>query len=185
MTMITAAATEKQINFINDLLDTRDAPEHYKEELAELIENEELTKARASAAIDTLTRCPRLKKSDVKSAMQQLLERVPKSRYAVPGIEVEGVIDQPVDDSYIFCEIKQYKGHLYIRRLHGAPGDYTRSRMSMDLVQGLIDIIETDPYKYVKIFGDLYTCCGSCGAPLTDDRSRELSLGPECRRKFL
>jgi hypothetical protein len=47
-----------------------------------------------------------------------------------------------------------------------------------------MNIISQDPYKYAKIFGQHYSCCGSCGAELTDPVSRELQLGPECRKKF-
>jgi hypothetical protein len=52
------------------------------------------------------------------------------------------------------------------------------------MIKAIVETIEYDPYKYARLFGEHYTCCGSCGAPLTDNKSRELMLGPECRKKF-
>jgi hypothetical protein len=73
---------------------------------------------------------------------------------------------------------------LYIRQLHGAPGSFNRSKLTADGVRAVVGTIKLDPYRYAKLFGTHYTCCGSCGAALTDERSREIQLGPECRKKF-
>jgi hypothetical protein len=74
--------------------------------------------------------------------------------------------------------------NLYMRRLTGSVGGFTRWKVANDDAVTLVNIIAQDPYKYTKIFGQHYSCCGSCGAELTDPISRELQLGPECRKKF-
>jgi hypothetical protein len=92
------------------------------------------------------------------------------------------------DDSFsgdlAFFEVREYMSTLYMRQLHGAPGRFNRSKLSAASVKAIIGIIAADPYRYTRMFGEHYACCGSCGAELTDQRSRELQLGPECRKKF-
>jgi hypothetical protein len=75
-------------------------------------------------------------------------------------------------------------GNLYMRRLHGSLGGFTRVRMANSDAITVVETIARNPYKYARIFGEIYSCCGSCGAELTDPKSRELQLGPECRKKF-
>lgn len=182
----TNPASEKQISFVCDLLATRECDAALYDQLVTAIHEETLDKRQASAAIDALVNAPRKKKADGSmSPMQELLSTIPKSKYAVP---TEELIASDFEDSFsgdlVFLELKEFNGTLYVRSLHGAPGGFTRARIAADATKYLVKLIATDPYKYVKLFGDHYTCCGSCGAPLTDARSRELMLGPECRKKF-
>lgn len=179
------APTPAQINFLHDLLAKHEVAEDYKDQLLEGIMDETIERRDVSAAIDFLKSQPRAKKGA--SFTQTLLSRIPKSKYAIPFIEIETEdpsIGFDTSNDNVFFEVKQYNGHLYMRQLHGAPGDFVRSRVPMDVTKAVVAIVERDPYKYVKLFGELYTCCGCCGAPLTDARSRELMLGPECRKKF-
>lgn len=185
MTATRIAPSDAQVNFINDLLARHDVPSEFADNLVESIMDETLDRRGASEAIDFLKSQPRKKNGTSPSA--ELLSRIPKSKYAVPGIELETEdpsITLDTRNDYLFFEVKQYNGHLYMRQLHGAPGDFVRSRVQVGDMKAVVAIIERDPYRYAKMFGDIYTCCGSCGAPLTDARSRELMLGPECRKKF-
>ena len=70
------------------------------------------------------------------------------------------------------------------RLLTGAPGAFSRSKLPMDVVDAVCDIVRRDPRRYADTFSTVYTCCGSCGAELTDAVSIREKLGPECRRKF-
>lgn len=179
-----ALASEKQISFVCDLLDKREVPAETADVIVEAIANEAYTKAMASADIDAFLKLPK-RASATKSGMQALLASVPKSKYAIPVEELELTdADDEFRGDLVFLELKEYMGTLYMRQLHGAPGSFNRSRLSMASVKAIIGILATDPYGYAKIFGEHYACCGSCGAELTDPRSRELQLGPECRKKF-
>jgi hypothetical protein len=182
----TAPASEKQIAFVCDLLDKREVDAELAEIITEAIANEAYTKAMASADIDAFLKLPkRARATKSTGAMQTLLALVPKSKYAVPTEELEfSEADDDFSGDLVFVEIKEYMGTLYARQLHGAPGRFNRSKMSTNTVKAIIALVAADPYKYTKLFGDHYTCCGSCGAELTDQRSRELMLGPECRKKF-
>lgn len=181
--------TPAQLSFLHDLLAKHEVAEDYKDQLLDGIMDETIERRDVSAAIDFIKSQPR--KRGGSSPMQSLLSRIPKSKYAVPfiEIEIEIEIDDPsvgfdTNNDSVFFEVKQYNGHLYMRQLRGAPGDFARSRVDMGVMKAVVAIIERDPYKYARLFGELHTCCGSCGAPLTDARSRELMLGPECRKKF-
>jgi hypothetical protein len=186
MTTTFIPASKKQIDFLTDLLATRVCDQELKDIWFTHIYEGTLDKRTASTAIDTLVNAPRKTDDAVpKSKMQTLLASIPKSKYAVP---VSELMFTEVEDDFkgdlVFLELKEFQGTLYVRRLDGAPGGFTRSRMTLPQVTELMNLVKQDPHKYVKIFGEHYTCCGSCGSPLTDARSRELMLGPECRKKF-
>jgi hypothetical protein len=185
-TSITYAASPKQASFITDLLASREVDPELAETLERAIADDTLSKSDASRHIDALIGLPKRKAaSSTSSPMQTLLASVPKSRYAVPTDALE-LTD--ADDSFsgdlAFLEVREYMGTLYMRQLHGAPGRFSRSKLSAASVKAIIGIIAADPYRYTRMFGEHYACCGSCGAELTDQRSRELQLGPECRKKF-
>lgn len=177
-------ATEKQISYLTDLLATRECDPDEKTRLADLIVAGELEKKAASAAIDLLKEAPRKTESTL-SPMQRLLSTVPKSKYAVPTEEL--ICSESEGDfsgDLVFIELKEFMGTLYVRQLVGAPGRFSRLRMTSRQTKDIMAIVATDPYNYAKLFGEHYSCCGSCGAELTDQKSRELMLGPECRKKF-
>ena len=183
--MNTNPASEKQIKFLSDLLAERECDAEMYDEMVTAIHEETLDKRQASAAIDTLVNAPRKKKAGGRSPFQELLSTIPKSKYAVPAEElVMSDFEDMFKGDMVFLELKEFNGTLYMRSLHGAPGRFTRARIDVEATKYLVKLIAMDPYKYVKMFGDHYACCGSCGAELTDARSRELMLGPECRKKF-
>lgn len=181
-------ASEKQISFVTDLIAKREVAADIAADIAELIALGTYTKAQASDNIGAFLSLPKraaVAATAKATGMQALLASVPKSKYAIPVEELEFT---DADDNFrgdlVFLEIKEYMQTLYVRQLHGAPGGFTRSKLSIKSVTAIIAILARDPYKYVKTFGEHYSCCGSCGAELTDVRSRELQLGPECRKKF-
>jgi hypothetical protein len=147
-----------------------------------------MTKKQASGMIDILLRQPkRVEKvpGAKKSLLQEALSKAPKSKYAVPVSELDiSLEDTPLTGDLLFIEVKEYMNNLYMRRLTGSVGGFTRHKVPSQDSIVIMDIIAKDPYKYAKIFGQHYSCCGSCGAELTDPVSRDLQLGPECRKKF-
>ena len=176
--------SEAQLKFINDLLDEKELS------AAEVIEYRAnmpfYSRKEASTLIDTLKALPR--KVEVvpgKGSLAEALASVPKSKYAVPNDELDISLEHTqLTSDHMFVEVKQYMGNLYMRRLHGAVGHFTRSRVHPKDAITIAEHIAKDPEKYARRFGEIYACCGSCGADLTDARSRELMLGPECRKKF-
>jgi hypothetical protein len=180
------AASEKQVAFIDSLLTERELDAIQVSSFRSMLPT--LTKKQASATIDLLLRTPkRVEKvpGASKSSLQEALSKAPKSKYAIPAGELDiSLEDTPLTGDLLFIEVKEYMGNLYMRRLTGSVGGFTRHRVPSQDSMVIMNVISQDPYKYAKIFGQHYSCCGSCGAELTDPVSRELQLGPECRKKF-
>jgi hypothetical protein len=174
-------ASPKQISFVRDLIAAREVDADIASHIDEVITLGFYSKSHASADIDAFLKLP--KRAKASGGMQALLSSVPKSKYAIPADELE-LSSIEVKNDLLFVEVKEYMQTLYMRQLHGAPGGFTRTKLTTEQTKDIIAIIATDPYKYTRIFGQHYSCCGSCGAELTDARSRELMLGPECRKKF-
>jgi hypothetical protein len=180
------AASEKQVAFIDSLLTERELDAIQVSSFRSMLPT--LTKKQASGMIDLLLRLPQ-KATKVpgadKSVLQEALSSAPKSKYAIPVSELDISLEgTPLTGDLLFIEVKEYMGNLYMRRLTGSVGGFTRHRVPSQDSVTIMNVISQDPYKYAKIFGQHYSCCGSCGAELTDPVSRDLQLGPECRKKF-
>ena len=180
------AASEKQVAFIDSLINERELDAITVSSFRSSLPT--LTKKQASGMIDLLLRLPQRSTKvpgATKSLLQEALSKAPKSKYAVPVDELDiSLEDTPLTGDLLFLEIREYMGNLYMRRLTGSVGGFTRHKVPSQDSIVIMDIIAKDPYKYAKIFGQHYSCCGSCGAELTDPVSRDLQLGPECRTKF-
>jgi len=180
------AASEKQVAFIDSLLTERELDAIQVSSFRSMLPT--LTRKQASGMIDLLLRLPQ-KATKVpgadKSILQEALSSAPKSKYAIPASELDISLEgTPLTGDLLFIEVKEYMGNLYMRRLTGSVGGFTRHRVPSQDSVTIMNVISQDPYKYAKIFGQHYSCCGSCGAELTDPVSRDLQLGPECRKKF-
>jgi hypothetical protein len=180
------AASEKQVAFIDSLLTERELDSIQISSFRSMLPT--LTKKQASSTIDLLLRLPQ-KATKVpgadKSVLQEALSSAPKSKYAIPASELDISLEgTPLTGDLLFIEVKEYMGNLYMRRLTGSVGGFTRHRVPSQDSITIMNVISQNPYKYTKIFGQHYSCCGSCGAELTDPVSRDLQLGPECRKKF-
>lgn len=180
-------ASEKQIKFINDLIVDREMEDSVREGYKLALTT--MDKKAASKLIDLLLSLPKattkVPVAAGKPSLQEALSKAPKSKYAIPVEELDIALNStPLHGDLLFIEIREYMNNLYMRRLTGSVGGFTRWKVANDDAVALVNIIAQDPYKYTKIFGQHYSCCGSCGAELTDPISRELQLGPECRKKF-
>jgi hypothetical protein len=180
-------ASEKQVKFINDLLVDREMEDEVRSGYKLALTT--MDKKAASKLIDLLLSLPKaatkVPAAAGKPSLQEALSKAPKSKYAIPVEELDIALNStPLNGDLLFLEIREYMNNLYMRRLTGSVGGFTRWKVANDDAVTLVNIIAQDPYKYTKIFGQHYSCCGSCGAELTDPISRELQLGPECRKKF-
>jgi len=187
-TLIANAASEKQISFIKSLVAEREMTQDERD--ARSMTTHLLTKKTASELIDILLKLP--KRTDkvaftatATGSLQEALAKAPKSKYAIPVEEIDIIVENtPMHGDLLFIEIREYMNRLFMRRLTGAPGGFSRWHVNPKDAATIAEHIAKDPYRYTKIFGEHYSCCGSCGAELTDPVSRELQLGPECRKKF-
>jgi hypothetical protein len=180
-------ASPKQVSFIKDLIDKKNLGETARAliVLAKIADNK-LDKQEASKLIDELIAAKPLVTATVSKAgaLQNLLGEVPKAKYAIPMDEIDLAIDENVNGDILFIEVREYMNVLYMRRLHGSPGYFNRSKLSFKDTELLINLVKKDPLKYTQLFGEVHSCCGKCGAELTDQISRDLKLGPRCRKEF-
>lgn len=168
-------ATPKQQAFIIDLLKKR-----------EYAGNDIITSPKdASVLIDKLLNSPFKKVVKENDALSEALSALPVANYAIPMATMQlDFLEENVNSDHLFVSVREFKGRKYLRRLHGSVGSFTRTKMSKEDSLQIVQIITQDPYHFTKVFGEHYKCCGKCGADLTDDKSRELMLGPVCRKAF-
>lgn len=181
--MKTNPATEPQVKFITSLMDQRVVPEKYA-----TIVPSNLNRLEASIVIEALKGAaykPRPEAKSKNTISELLSASIPSAKYALAFDELSLVIPGIRETTgHLFLEVRSYKGTTYMRRLHGSVGDFTRSKLSEVVTASLIKFMSGRTLEFTQEFGRLFTCCGKCSAPLTDERSRELSLGPECRKAF-
>lgn len=114
---------------------------------------------------------------------------VPTSMYAIPAntLPAPAIRERYARaNDHLFVVVGEFNETRYVKQLHGAPGSFTRTPFETvdDRLAVVTVLVEQGPRACAQIFGALYTCCGKCGAPLTDDRSRFHKLGPVCRKEF-
>lgn len=105
------------------------------------------------------------------------------SKYAIFTAVLENIPVHWKHQEHLFVEVKKYRGKRVVRRLLGSPGGYTRQFMPNALVNELIEKLEVPEFAFSAstLYGEIHQCCGTCGAPLTDDVSLETKQGPICR----
>jgi hypothetical protein len=176
---MTDPASPRQHGFMTTLLRERAVPAEVKTMMEAAASREDFTKAMASAFIDELMKLPKITASGPVtvttggSTLWERLRALPKAKYAV---EIDGVLT--------FAEVKEWKGRTYMRKLLGSPGDFSRVKLNTGQIARLVDAIEPNPLAATQRFGDEFTCCSVCLAPLTDEVSRSHRMGPTCRGRF-
>lgn len=179
-------ASQKQLDFIAKLRSER-APTPFTERQLTYALSTGMTSKAASGFIDNLLKADKrapviagpVGNHDVRAALLDVeLSKyaVPANLLMIPGLDIKGDL--------LFLEVRRYKETVYMRRLHGAPGQFQRTRLTASQTIALAAVIRNKHVEYARLFGEHYACCGRCGAELTDQKSREVFLGPECRKVF-
>lgn len=188
------AASERQLTFLKDLLETRDITPASKEMgLASLVT---MSKAEASILIGSLLHTPKkpvvpmLPLHDLPTAVtgqevQAALACIPMSFYAIDNSEINiSMAHLRLSGDLTFLQVRKYLGQTYMRRLTGSVGGFTRHKLSNQDVVTLTKVIAQNPEKYSTLFAEHYNVCGICGAELTDPISRSINYGPTCRKVY-
>lgn len=174
--LVLDGATPRQQEFIKSLLKER----NYEVGAVTINSPKE-----ASNLIRRILLAPKKPLQQVDSELFEALSSVQKSKYAVPTSELFlELFDEVINNDLLFLEVKERDNNLQIRRLHGAVGSFSRTELSRGDSLKILKVIAQDPYKYAKMFGEHYSCCGKCSAELTDEKSRKYLLGPDCRKAF-
>ena len=160
-------ATEKQNDFINDLLEQRQLTEEQYRNARERF-GRGLTKDQASAWIERLLALPR------KTNGGEELPDVPAGRYAVENDEGRlkfYIVNRPTQG--------RWSGYTFVDSQHGPNRDSLRNfAQKRGVLQRIVDAgIVACRQRYGQELGH----CGACGLELTDPISREVGIGPVCR----
>lgn len=191
-------ASDKQRTFAENLHREREIPEHVWNALREKMDSPSLMPRHISADFDAIIKAnyPRRSRSAGGAPPAAAVEypdwfQREKACYAFP---VDGLPQETRDrlvragQDYLFFEVvERYEGkRRFCNKLTGAPGSFSRSKISAADQRVLWDALGVGNVQrnLSQLFGMIYSCCGVCKAELTDDLSRELHLGPVCRRRF-
>lgn len=183
MTQTTYPASQAQMSFIASLMGKRVVPD----ETVKAIKGAALTSRQASAYIDLLKSLPMKPITpEGESPWARYIaafEGVENSKYAIRGVFLTAIPGlEDFKNDFLFLEVKTWQGKRYLNQLHGAPGDFSRTRFPLAVGTALLQFIKGRHVEFAQAFGEHFVCCGRCAAPLTDEESRRVHLGPECRK---
>jgi hypothetical protein len=184
MTYITAPktakpASDKQVKLIIDLALERDWSHFAEDTLADLnavIAGEAIPSKHASNLITCLFQCS--KKTSEKASEQQWEQpptpTVAEGRYA---LVIEGVtkfykVDCPTQG--------KWKGYTFVKVM-ASDTEYPVKGATKAQV---LDQIAVNPIEALARYGKEIGSCGRCGRVLTDETSRAIVIGPDCRAKI-
>jgi hypothetical protein len=89
------------------------------------------------------------------------------------------------DGGVDFFELRKIGvGRFLLVQLFGAPGRFASRTLSVQLQHFAALHIAENLAGAAKLFADEVGECAHCGSPLTNPESRQLGLGPTCRKKY-
>lgn len=186
---MTTTATPKQVDFINTLLRERNLPEGFEAMVkAAASDADTFTTKVASGFISSmLGMAKRPVVSSEAEALAAALVGVDKSFYAVRTDDLAPSLSESLrralgSNDLAFFRVKLYGRTVRLVRVIGSPGYFRALRVSPADALHVLRFINIDPVASSRLFGEHYTCCGRCGAPLTDEVSRRTQFGPTCRK---
>lgn len=161
-TVTIPAATEKQVAYINKLCADRqlDAPD-----------TSALTRRSASKLIDALRATPLPAKP-----VAPIAAPVPDGYYAI-----DGTGSQPVDFYRVNTPTSGWwSGYTFVSQVVGGQGDHpVRDRNRRANI--IRSIQKATPSAAAERYGQEIGRCGICNRTLTDETSRAIGVGPDCR----
>lgn len=167
-------ATEPQLKFIRDLMRDRAVTPNQQARCEELVDSGVVTFAMASNMIDKLKEYPY--RSGNTAEVAPAMPHLPPGRYAVIGE------DGTVDFYKIDIGTKgRWDGFLFLDHVQGPNEVPVKNRQTKT---GILRKIAQDPAEASKRYGRELGHCGVCGTQLTNDTSRELGIGPVCRKNM-
>lgn len=154
-------ASDKQIAYINKLIDTHVVDESYISRIQDWIDNDptKITRTLASFIIDTLKATPYKNPNAIKA--------VPASGYYT------------FNDKVYKVQVSPNSGYSYAKVFDPETGWSYASGVIYKLANATHLTLDQ-----AKKYGKLYGCCVICGRTLTDEGSIEAGIGPICAGKI-
>lgn len=170
-------ASEKSRSYCRSLAESKEIPSHFQFRVDELLARlDSATQREVSQMIDALKHLPAkaTAPAQTSSAAQTDLPDVPAGRYALrtDGVVKFYVLDRPTEGKwagYTFLKAQASDDKYPIRNLQAKREILTRIAEDVEAAQVL--------------YGQELGRCYACGRTLTDETSRSLGIGPDCRSK--
>jgi hypothetical protein len=178
-------ATERQVNFLTDLLTKREVTPGYETQIREALAAGKLDARAASSHIDTLLRAPMKVQRNVWDAANAAIADLEVSFYAVPAGLVSAQRVDLYGNDFLFLRVRNMSGgRKRLSRVSGAPGSPRYSGFSPDVIVSLANVMRGRHVEFAQNWHKHSGRCGRCNAILTDIESREVGFGPECRKLY-
>jgi hypothetical protein len=182
-------ATPAQVGLIKNLLAERDVPEDFAATATAVCERPDIlaTLRTSREIIDPLYAYPRKPRpAAAASRVPSHLEGLPGSNYAFrwESLHTVGVEGLAGHNNMAFFRVKQWRDRVYLDQLHGAPGSFSRTRLTAAQEVAVAGLIRLSPQAAAFTFATHYKRCARCGAELTEQSSRDIGLGPTCKGYF-
>lgn len=176
--------TEKQLGYLNKLLDERPAFRDVENLWPENLEK--LTKREASKLIERVLASPKESaKSGGNSSLNDLLANVPDCYVAMPSRTGNNDLDFFRVGTNQGQMDASKKGWRRVQRIVGGQAPISMRIGEMTPVAKIIAGWSEEELKAAQVlFGREIGRCGVCGKTLTDETSRRLGIGPVCRDGF-
>ena len=179
-----AMATEKQVAFLNRLLAERPALRDVENLWPDVVAK--MTKADASAKITEVMATPKEAQAAQapKDNLTEILADVPDGYYAIDSLTGNNDLDFIRVGTNQGRENPANKGKRRVQRYLGGQGiTYITFPEQVKFAKVLATFDQTALIGARSTFGTQVGRCGCCGKSLTDQLSRALGIGPDCRQK--
>jgi len=193
-----------------DIRDTRPASDRQVEYIRGLLETRDVSQLTSTIALDTITLLGGLYADTISDSMA---DSTIKALLAIRPVQVQAATtkSEPVEvpswdairkmtrdlpDAYYALEAKDGSKHFFFqiktgkdgrKRVYhvvGAPKTFRRKSMKMEWVYAAVKKITNDPKAAAQEFGKIFTRCAVCSAPLSDPESLARNMGPVCATRF-
>lgn len=122
------------------------------------------------------------KTPDSWAAAQALVDQLPGGNYAIPSITGTN------DLTFFRIVVNQgrvnpaNKGRKYFRHIVGGHNPDDMKVSPAFVIKAVEAAKAVGPAQAQALYGRTFTICGRCGRQLTDEYSRQVGIGPECRK---
>jgi len=182
-------ASDKQIKYITDLIAQRPTWPTIKDSIVRktiryIKRDEDVSMQDASNAIDALLKLPipQSKAAEPWVEVNDILQQLPLSRYALPRVDGSGWDFFEVTELKLGNKVLKFR---YIKQLIGAPGDWTRKKLTFNLALAAAKHILEAPKHAAVQYAKQHGRCAVCDAHLSDPVSIAQSMGPVCAKRFV
>lgn len=197
-------ASPKQLKWLRDLLVQKDtATLPYQERIAEIrsgfkacedgdyepgavniileeLELKPITMDGFKVLLDMLQKAPNVKGAQGKSEQDYpSVEALPEGRYGIPT--EDGALNKTAFYKVDRPTEGKWAGYVFVKLM---VSDYEK-KLAVPVQKSVANkIVEYGVAKASALYGWEFKHCGVCGRGLTNDTSREIGIGPDCRAKM-